>query len=419
MKNTKISEEIINAQFKKTTLDNGVRVVTEKHPHTEAISAGIWICAGSRDEKKEFMGMSHLIEHLVFKGTKKRTAFQLAKIMESRGGDLNAFTTRESICFYATSLKKDLKLNLDVLMDLTTSATFPIREYEKEKSVIQQEISMYFDNHEEYVFDLFSEQVYRDHPMGWSILGSTESVGGISREEVKAFYKKMFRGENIIVSVCGAVEHEDVLKIIEPILGKIPKTVPKLKRTKPKFHPFKQDFYREIEQAHILMGFEAPHLKHSLRFASFIVNTALGGGMTSILFQKIREKKGLAYTVYSTVANSTDSGLTLIYAGTDPEHKDEVVDTIYQEIKKLKRDGFNKRLLERYKTQIKGFLILNDDDLESRMNSLCLNEMVFGTYRTTENILKAIEDTQVKDIDQFLDQYVKLSKMAILTMSPK
>jgi predicted Zn-dependent peptidase len=269
------------------------------------------------------------------------------------------------------------------------------------------------------VFDLFSEQVYRGHPMGWSILGSTESVGGITRKHVKEFYKKMFRGENIIISVCGAVEHEDVLRIIEPVLGKIPKRAPTLKRSKPKFYPFKQDFYREIEQAHILMGFEAPHLRHPLRFASFIVNTALGGGMTSILFQKVREKKGLAYTVYSTVANSTDSGLTLIYAGTDPEHKDQVIDIIYKEIQKLKRDGFNKRLLDRYKTQIKGFLLLNDDDLESRMNSLCLNEMVFGGYRTTEDILKAIEGTQVKDIHKFMDQFITPSKMATLTMSPK
>lgn len=405
--------------FKKTTLANGIRVVTEKHPYTEAISAGIWICAGSRDEKKQFMGISHLLEHMVFKGTKKRSAYQLAQIMESRGGDLNAFTTRESICFYATTLKKDLKLNLDVLMDLTVNATFPVREYDREKSVIQQEISMYFDNHEEYVFDLFSEQAYRGHPMGWSILGSTETVGEIGRSDIRDFYKKMFRGENIIVSVCGAVEHEDVLRIIAPILGRIPKRAPKLNRKKPKFYPFKQDFYREIEQAHILMGFEAPHLRHPLRFASFIVNTALGGGMTSILFQKIREKKGLAYTVYSTVSNSTDSGLTLIYAGTDPENKEQVIEIINTEIQKLKRDGFNKKLLERYKTQIKGFLLLNDDDLESRMNSLCLNEMVFGKYRTTDDILKAIEETQVKDIDQFMDEFVTPSKIATLTMSPK
>lgn len=410
---------MIKPLFKKTTLANGIRVVTEKHPYTEAISAGIWICAGSRDEKKEFMGMSHLLEHLVFKGTKKRSAYQLAQIMESRGGDLNAFTTRESICFYATTLKKDTKLNLDVLMDLVCNATFPVKEYEKEKSVIQQEISMYFDNHEEYVFDLFSEKAYGDHPMGWSILGTTDTVGGISRKDVNEFYKKMFRGENIIVSVCGAVEHEEILKIIAPILGRIPKKGPTLKRSKPKFNKFTLDAYRDIEQAHILMGFESPHLRHPLRFASFIVNTALGGGMTSILFQKIREKKGLAYTVYSTFSNNTDSGMTLIYAGTDPEKRDDVSDIIHKELLKLKREGFNKRLLERYKTQIKGFLILNDDDLESRMNSLCLNEMVFGKYRTTEDIVKAIEDVQVKDVNRFLDEYIMPSKISTLTMGPR
>ncbi len=405
--------------FKKTTLANGVRVVTEKHPYTEAISAGIWICVGSRDEKKEFMGMSHLLEHLVFKGTKKRSAYQLAQVMEARGGDLNAFTTRESICFYATTLKKDLKLNLDVLMDLVCNATFPVHEYEKEKGVIQQEISMYFDSHEEYIYDLFNEKVYGDHPMGWSILGTSESVARITRRDVIDFYRKMFRGENIIVSVCGAVEHEDVLKAISPILGKIPKKAPKIKRTKPKYKRFTQDFYRDIEQSHILMGFEAPHLSHPLRFASFIVNTALGGGMTSILFQKIREKRGLAYSVYSTTATSLDSGLTLIYAGTDSSKRDLVEEIIHKELRKLRKDGFTRSALERYKTQIKGFLIINDDDLESRMNSLCLNEMVFGKYRTTEDVLKAIEDTQLKDIDKFIDEYIVPSKISSLTMGPR
>lgn len=405
--------------FKKTTLANGIRVVTEKHPYTEAISAGIWICVGSRDEKKEFMGMSHLLEHLVFKGTKKRSAYQLAQVMEARGGDLNAFTTRESICFYATSLKKDLKLNLDVLMDIVCNATFPVSEYEKEKSVILQEISMYVDNHEEYVFDLFNEKVYGDHPMGWSILGTPETVGGITRKDVIEFYKKMFRGENIIVSVCGAVEHEDVLKIVTPVLGRIPKKAPRLKRSKPKYKRFNQDFYRDIEQSHILMGFEAPHLKHPLRFASFIVNTALGGGMTSTLFQKIREKRGLAYSVYSTTATSIDSGLTLIYAGTDSSKRDQVEEIIYKELMKLRKGGFTQRALDRYKTQIKGFLILNEDDLESRMNSLCLNEMVFGKYRTTEDILKSIEQTHIKDINKFIDEYIVPSKIATITMGPR
>src|SRR5690606_30537690 len=194
---------------------------------------------------------------------------------------------------------------------------------------------------------------------------------------------------------------------------------PKLKRRKPKFYPFVQDFYRDIEQTHILLGFEAPHLRHSLRFASFIVNTALGGGMTSILFQKIRERKGLAYSVYSTVSNSTDSGMALIYAGTEPSKKDQVTEVIYKELAKLKKDGFSKRLLESYKTQIKGFLLLNEDDLESRMNSLCLNEMVFKKYRTTNDILKAIEETQINDIDRFIDQYLNLDKIAMLTMGPK
>ncbi len=407
------------AQYQKTTLSNGVRIITERHLHSHAVSSGIWICSGARDEKKELMGMSHLLEHMVFKGTRKRSAYQLAKIMESRGGDLNAFTTRESVCFFAASLKKDLKLSLDVLMDVVCNATFPANEFEKEKSVIEQEIAMYFDNHEEYVFDLFSDQVYRGHPMGWSILGTPETISRMTPKNVNDYYKSIMRGENIIVSVCGAVDHDYVVKVVEPVLGKLKKAAPKPRRRKPKFHPFVQNFHRDIEQTHILLGFESPHLKHSLRFASFIVNTALGGGVTSVLFQKIREQRGLAYSVYSAVSNATDSGMTLIYAGTEPNKKDRVVDIIYKELTKLKRNGFSKRLLESYKTQIKGYLLINDDDLESRMSSMCLNEMAFKKYRTTNDILKAIEGTQLSDIDQFIDQYLDLDKIAMLTMGPK
>jgi len=403
---------------RKTTLGNGVRVVTEKIPFTNAVSAGIWLCAGSRDEKEDQMGIAHMVEHLVFKGTRKRSTYQIAQVMESRGGDLNAFTTRESVCFYTSSLNKDLKLSLDVLMDLVCHATFPLKEFDTEKGVILQEIAMSFDDHEEYIFDLFSEKIYRDHPMGWPILGTEKSVQGIERKHIRSFYKKYFRGENIIVSVVGNVDHDEVVKAIRPILGKIEKRSPILKRTKPKFHHHQVDYFRDIEQTHVLVGFEAPDLKDPLRFASFILSTALGGGMTSILYQKIREKKGLAYTVYSTISNATDSGLMMIYAGTEPDKKDDVLEIIQKEIRKIKRNGFDKNMLERYKTQIRGYLLLNDDDLESRMNSLCLNEMLFGKYRSISDTVESIEKTYVKDIHKLLDEYVDINKMSYMTLGP-
>lgn len=406
-------------EYHKTTLDNGVRILTETHPHAHAVSAGLWMCVGSRDEKPEHMGLAHFLEHLVFKGTRKRTAYQLAKVMESRGGDLNAFTSRESICFHALALPKDFDLMFDVLSDLAFRATIPEKDYDLERKVIQQEIAMYYDNHEEYIFDCFSEKSYPKHPMGWPILGSHHTLEIIKRKDVIDFYKKMFVGENVIFSVVGPMNHDRIVQKIKPILEKISSKTPKSRRTKPKYKAFKQHIMRETEQSHVLMGFEAPHLKHPLRFASYIVNTALGGGMTSLLYQEIREKKGLAYTVYSMISNGTDSGQSLIYAGTDPDKVEKVKDIIYANLKKIKREGFNKNLLERFKTQITGFMIINEDDLESRMTSLCLNEMVFGKYRSTEDVIRSIQETSLKDIRDYIDQYIDLDRVSVLTLGPK
>jgi predicted Zn-dependent peptidase len=206
---------------------------------------------------------------------------------------------------------------------------------------------------------------------------------------------------------------------VKPILDKISSKTPKSQRTKPKYKAFQEHIMRDTEQSHILMGFEAPHLKHPLRFASYIVNTALGGGMTSLLYQEIREKKGLAYTVYSMISNGTDSGQSLIYAGADPDKVEKVKDIIYANLKKIKTEGFNKNLLERFKTQITGFMIINEDDLESRMTSLCLNEMVFGKYRSTEDVIKSIQETSLKDIRDYIDQYIDLDMVSVLTLGPK
>lgn len=400
-------------------MSNGIRVITERHPYTEAICAGFWFCTGSRDETLSQKGISHFLEHLVFKGTKKRTAFQLAKAMESRGGELNAYTSRENICFYATSLGKDLNLNLDLLTDLSFRATFPEKDFSNEKDVILQEIAMYFDNSEEYIFDAFSEEVYKNHPMGWPILGTEGSLRALSRKRVMSYYKETFSPEKLIVSVVGNVDHKKVVEFVELNLGHLKRKKQISRRLKPKFHRVRKHIPRTIEQCHILVGFDSPGLKNPLRFASYIVNTALGGGMTSLLYQKIRERKGLAYTIYSTGLSSIDSGMTLIYAAADSDKRDEVIKLIMNELKNFKKTAMSKSTLEKYKTQIRGFLTLNDDDLESRMNAICLNEQVFGSYRSLQDLLDAIERVQVTDIKKFLKKYIDTDKISILTLGPQ
>lgn len=409
----------LKTQHHKTVLSNGIRVVTETHPSSRAVSAGIWVCSGSRDEKREHQGLAHFLEHLVFKGTQKRSAYQLAKVMESRGGDLNAFTSKESICFHALALAKDIDLVFDVLSDLAFRATIPAKEYTLERRVVQQEIAMYYDDHEEYLFDTFVEKSYKKHPMGWPILGCHETLESISRKDVLKFYKEMFVGENLIVGVASPYPHDVVLKKLRPYLEKVSAKAPKLNRRRPRYHSFSDHIQRDIEQSHLLMGFEAPHLRDPLRFASYIVNAALGEGMTSLLYQDIREKRGLAYSVYSLVSNTVDSGLSLIYAGTEPEKMEQTQELIFENLKKIKKKYFNSSLMERFKTQITGYMILNEDDLESRMMTMCMNEMIFKKYRSSEDAIRSIQETTLRDVQEYISEYIDLNKVSTLTLGTK
>lgn len=403
--------------YKKSVLSNGITVVTEDHPHAIGLTAGIWVCTGTRDEDPAKMGISHLLEHLVFKGTKKRTAFQLAKVMESRGGELNAYTTREYTCYYATSLSKDIKLNLDVLLDIVTNATFPKHEFDKEKQVVIQEIAMSSDDYDEYVFDVFFEECYKSSAMGWPILGTEETISNISRKDVSDYYKGRYRGKDLMIAVAGRVNHSEVCEVIEKYLGKKPvKTMRKKPRTKPKYHTFKKLIEKDIEQTHILMGFEAPSLRASDRYESHIFNTLLGGGMTSKLYQSIRERKGLAYSVYSTLLNSTDSGLNLIYCAVDPDQAEEAVDIILRDLKKIRRQKVSKNELNYFRTQAKGYLELYSDDIENRMNIVGLNQLIFGHHHTMEDTLKGLDAVTTASMKTYIEKYVRPDKFSLLVL---
>ncbi len=402
--------------YEKTILPNGIKVVTEDHPHATGITASIWVCTGTRDEDPKLIGVSHLLEHLVFKGTKKRTAYQLAKVMEARGGELNAFTTREYTCYYATSLSRDLKINLDAVMDLVANATFPLNEYQREIDVVLQEIAMSSDEYEEYVFDVFFEECYKNHSMGWPILGTAETIGKIARKNVIDYYKSRYRGKDLMVCVAGRIDHNEVCDIIMDGLGKLKTKYVRKKRTKPKYKPFTKLIEKDIEQTHILMGFEAPCMSSEERFDSQIFNTLLGGGMTSKIYQSIREKKGLAYTVYSTLMASSDSGVNLIYCAVDPEEAETAVDIIIRDLKKIRKNGISKSDLAMYKTQAVGFLELYSDDIENRMNLVGGNEIAFGDYQSMEETIAGLEDITAKSMKNYIDKYVNPEKFSLLVL---
>lgn len=424
------------SKYKKSVLSNGVRVVTEDHPDSRGVSCGFWIETGTRNETEKNQGISHFVEHLVFKKTKNRSAYEIARDMEAVGGDLNAFTSRESTCFHTHSLKEHLDLSVDILSDLVGRAEFDAIDFEKEKSVVMQEILMSADQIEDAIFDVYFQRAYDGSPLGWPILGTEKSVTGMKRTDVLDYYKTKYTPENLIVSVAGRVDHDALLRVLEDKLsfardsgrkksvkGKVPsgpmksatkKAAQKFKFIEPK--DFNEIIKRPSEQVHILMGLPAASFTDKLRFEGFIVNSLLGGGMTSRLYQKIREEQGLSYSIYSHLSTFTDTGLMLIYAGTEPKHVKQVIEIAQNEVKEIRKKGMARADLNLYKTQVKGQILLGADDIENRMNSLGVNEMVFGEYRSVDKVIQEIEKVNLDSVHEYIEKFIRPDELGLLLM---
>lgn len=407
--------------FRKTTLANGVRVLTERHPESRAAVVGFWIQAGTRFETKKQEGISHLLEHMVFKGTEKYSAFEIAQSLEARGGDINAFTGREHTCFHTTSLKEDLDLSIEVLSQLFAFAKFKEEDFIKEKRVILQEIFMASDDLEEYVFDLFFERAFPKHPLGYQILGSVESVQALSLKDVQAYYDQHFIPENLIVSVVGSVDHDTVVKSVERHLSGKKWVARQVLEPPPapKITSFQDFFQKDCEQYHILVSFPACRYTDPDRFNGFVLNTALGGGMTSRLYQKIREEKGLVYSVFSMLNTFTDTGLETIYAGTEENHVLEVIDLINTEVDRVAEQGLSEQDIGLFKTQAKGQIIIGSEDIDSRMNSIAINEMVFGQYRAVDDVIRDLEKINRTSLMNYIEEKLKKEQRSLFVLGQK
>lgn len=403
-------------EFRKTVLSNGVRLVTEHHLFSRATSAAVYVELGTRDEPKNLNGAAHFIEHLVFKGTKERSAFEIAKSLEAVGGELNAYTSREYTCFHATSLREHLSLSLDVLMDLATQATFEPKEFKKEREVIEQEIDMSVDLLEEHIFDLYFENVYKNHSLGAPILGTVESLSRMTRNSLFDFYSHCYGGKNLLVSVAGDVDHEKVLGLVQQSLSQTQVRVKHPKRQKPKLESFTSVIRRPSEQINLLMGFPSSSFVEPLRFEAYIVNALLGGGMTSRLYQRVREEQGLVYSIYSYLHTFTDSGLMMVYAGTSAKNAPVVLQNMVEEIDKLQKQGVSKQSLDFFKTQVKGSILLDADNIENRMNSIAVNEMIFHRYRPVEEIVSEIDRVSVESIQHYINRYLRLDHCGVIVM---
>ena len=405
--------------FKKSVLSNGVRVVTEHHPYSKSVALGVWVLTGTRDEVEADVGISHFLEHLVFKGTKTRSAYQLAKSLESLGGDLNAYTTREYTNYHCQVLKEDWKIGLEILADLVCNMSLTKKDFELEKKVILQEIAMSDDSDEEIIYDHFYEEVYKGHPLGRQILGKSQTIQKMTQKKILDFYKTFYQGKNLIVSAAGPIDHDQLVIASKKLFKTRKKFNLKNTRRPPKWRMARKVYEKEMEQAHILMGLPATSFQDEYRFEAFIVNSLLGGGMTSRLYQSIREKQGLAYSVFSSLNTNVDSGNLTIYAGTDVSKVKKVIHIIADELLKLKREGFKASDISLFKKQVRGQLLMGSDDIENRMSSLGVNEMIFEEYRSVENVIHAIDKVTEKSVAAYMKKHFDLSQVSVVVMGPK
>lgn len=372
-------------------LENGIRVITEDIPHAHSVSIGIWVANGSRHEEPGGGGVAHFIEHLLFKGTEQRTALDIAREIDSVGGILNAFTGREFVCYYAKVLSKFLPKAVDLLTDIFLNSVFDPEEIEKERKVILQEIRMIEDAPDDYIHDLFSQNIWKGHPLGMPVIGTEESVSGLSREAIMAYRNGAYRAEDIIIAAAGQIAHKELLHLLD---GKFDAISPRTGREPERPPAYDRNVLvleKDLEQVHLCLGTKALAQNHPQRYESFILNTVLGGSMSSRLFQEVREKQGLAYSIYSYTSSHSDTGSLIVYAGTSPERLQEVTDIILREMRRLKRELLPVDVLDAAKEQIKGNLLLSLESSDNRMTKLAKNEIYFGSYQSLRDIITGLD----------------------------
>jgi predicted Zn-dependent peptidase len=408
----------IGSEYQKTVLDNGIRVVTEKIPYLRSVSIGVWVITGSRDEQPQENGISHFIEHLLFKGTERRTAFDIAKEIDSVGGSLNAFTGREYTCFYAKVIDQNLPLAIDLLSDIFLHSLMDLKDVEKERMVILQEIRMVEDTPDDYIHDLFNRACWGDHPLGFPIYGTSDLVQSFRRDQLHQFFKDNYPPDRIVVCAAGNLEHRQVVDMIERTFGKITKSDKARGRSKPDPISTTNIRKRDLEQVHFCLGTRGLQYNHSLRFASYILNTILGGGMSSRLFQEIRENRGLAYSVYSYLPTYIDSGLVVVYAGTSEDSFQEVIELVLKEFDHLKKEPLKNGELETAKEQLKGNLLLSLESSDNLMTRLAKNEIYFQSYLPVTKILKGIDEVKEETVRQLANEIFDERLFCLTVLGP-
>ncbi len=391
---------------RRTVLPSGLRVLTEAIPTTRSASVGIWVGVGSRDETPALSGVSHFLEHLLFKGTRKRTALDISADIEAVGGETNAFTTKEYTCFYARVLDADLPLAVDVLCDAVADSVIDPADVETERGVILEEIAMHDDEPGDEVHDVFTEAIYgASAPLGRLISGTEETISPMTRRQIHSFYRRRYTPPHIVVTAAGNLDHAQVVKLVRAALAGTPLDTPpavpgtlrpaRTVRAQPARNLVRP---RDTEQAHLVLGCPGIGRLDERRFALGVLNNVLGGGMSSRLFQEIREKRGLAYSVYSYASQYADAGIFAVYAGCAPGKADEVLDLIRTELARVAAEGIDAGELARGKGMVKGSYVLGLEDSGSRMSRLAKSELLFGDLMSVDDLLARVDAVTPEEV---------------------
>jgi predicted Zn-dependent peptidase len=410
------------ATYQKTVLSNGIRIVTEEIPHVRSLSLGLWMETGSRDELPTNNGISHFIEHMVFKGTKKRNVKEIAQSIESVGGYLNAFTSKEHTCYYARVLDEHLELATDVLSDMVFQPTFPENEFEKERNVILEELKQAEDDPDDIIQDYFEKAIFKNHPLGMPVIGSAGSITSITRKDLLRYRTEQYTSGNLVVAAAGNLNHDKVVELTKRYIQKITKntgtTVHHHQHVFEEPSAVLNEFYKPIQQAHICLGTIGFHVRDERRFSMQVLNTLLGDGMSSRLFQNIREKYGFAYAVYSFNNMMQDTGAAGVYIGTDHSHVQRCIDLVWKELKSLRTHGISKEELKRTKAQLKGSMMLGMENIPNRMIRLGSSELYFGELISLDAIIQKIDAVTREDVQETAEGLFQEDHFATVIFHP-
>ena len=400
--------------LRRTVLPNGLIVLTERMDHLRSVAMGVWIKSGSRCETAESNGISHFVEHMLFKGTRSRTAQQIAREMDSIGGNLDAFTGKETICFNVKSLSDHVPIALDVLTDLVLNPVFAPADIERERGVILEEIKMDEDNPDILVHELFTQSFWRDHPLGKPILGTKATVANLDQKSLFDYHSDRFHGGNIVFSAAGHLDHDHFAAAVAGKFSSLAggETLHELPAPEASARIVLRN-KKSLEQVQICLGLPAPPITDESRYATLILNTVLGGGMSSRLFQTIREERGMAYSIYSDLAPYRDTGTLMVFAGTSADKALEVVDLILAEFRGLKQDLLPPEELTRAKYQLKGNILLGLESSNARMANLARQEMYFHNFMTVEEVIARIEAVEASEVQSMAQRLFDQDKIAV------